>query len=599
MRTPAETSGAAVEVGASLCWTETMGMMDGKSVIGVLVLACYIAAGSGCGSTSVSRDGPAAPSATTPRDRTLVVIDRGEPPSLASRSLVPAAGVGLGGTQSVFNATLVLLDDQGRTSPYLADSIPQLDTASWMVLPDGRMETVYALRPGLVWHDGTPLTSNDFAFAWRVYGTPVFGQTGSGALASVEDVLSPDARTVLIRWRQPYANAAIEGIPPLPRHLLEQPFQDLDGQAFISHPFWTMEYVGAGPYRLERRDPGVSIEGTAFDAHALGRAKIDRVRIVFMSDANTAVANLLTGSAHFASRFLLYYEEGTTLERQWAAKGGGGTVAWRPTLPRIWIVQLRPEYAVPGELLDLRVRRALAHGIDAAALNQAMTGGRGVVSGTLTSPLADYAAAVNSTVSRYPYDPSAAHRLLEDAGLTKGSSGTYASPRTGTFTLELWNVDGASNERENTIVADDLSRLGIPTSRHSFSVLQSSDNQARATVPGLFATSGGADGEALLPNYTIANIPTADNRWRGSNRGGWANAEYSRVLDAFQTTLDVATRTQQIAEMERIFSQEVPAIPLYFTPEVTAFSSELKGPVESKFPGTVLPLGLVHTWEWK
>jgi ABC-type transport system substrate-binding protein len=41
------------------------------------------------------------------------------------------------------------------------------------------METRYRLRPGLTWHDRTPLSSEDFVFAWRVYATPALGRPGS------------------------------------------------------------------------------------------------------------------------------------------------------------------------------------------------------------------------------------------------------------------------------------------------------------------------------------------------------------------------------------------------------------------------------------
>jgi peptide/nickel transport system substrate-binding protein len=420
----------------------------------------------------------------TPANQTLVIIDRGEPASLAPRSLAPSAGVGLGGSQRVFNATLVLEDEMLLLQPYLADAVPQLNTESWRVFPDGRMETTYRLRPNLTWHDGAPLTTEDFLFAWQVYSTPAFGVATSGALGSMEDVLAPDERTVVVRWKRPYAEAAQDTISPLPRHILEQPFQQMDAQTFVNHPYWSNEYVGAGPYRLERREPGVSQDGVAFDAHALGRPKIDRIRILFVSDANAAIANLLARSAHYVTRFLLYYQEGTTLQEQWATRGGGGTVVWRPTLPRMWLIQHRPDYASPRELSDVRVRRALAHAIDAAALVEIMTGGHGVVSGTMTSPLAAYRPAVNQAMTVYPYDPRVVQQLLGEVGTVRGAGGAFTSPTGGPFTLELWHIEGATNARENALVAENLSRVGISAAPHVFSVTLSADNQARATAPG-------------------------------------------------------------------------------------------------------------------
>jgi peptide/nickel transport system substrate-binding protein len=532
-----------------------------------------------------------------PVNQTLVIIDRGEPPSLATRSLVSSAGVGLGGSQVIFNATLVQEDEMLELRPYLAEAVPRLNTDSWRVLPDGRMELSYRLRPGLTWHDGAPLTTEDFLFAWRVYSTPAFGASAS-PIVDMEDVVATDASSLVIRWRQPYPEAAQDTLPALPRHLLGQAFQEQDAQAFMNSVFWTNEYIGSGPYRLERREPGVSIDGVAFGGYVFGKPRIDRVRIRFVSDPNAAVANLLAGSAHYVTRFLLYDQEGTTLHEQWTARGGGGSVIWRPTLPRMWLIQLRPEHANPRELTDVRMRRGLMHAIDSQALVDVMTGGRGVVSGSITSPLVSYRSLVEQGLTRYPYDPRAAQRLFETAGLVRGSDGPYASPIGGSFTLELWHVEGATNARENTVIAENLSRVGIAAAPHIFSVALAGDNQARATTPGLFSR-GASNGEALLRDFTIASLPTPENRWRGGNRSGWVSEPFSRVFDAYSVALDRSERVKHIAEMERIFSQELPAFGLYYTPEVTAYSAGLNGPTDRLAPEPSQPLSTIHTWEWR
>ena len=64
--------------------------------------------------------------------------------------------------------------------------MPQLNTESWRVFPDGRMETTYALKPNLAWHDGAPLTADDFVFAWRVYATPELGVSNTPPASLIE-----------------------------------------------------------------------------------------------------------------------------------------------------------------------------------------------------------------------------------------------------------------------------------------------------------------------------------------------------------------------------------------------------------------------------
>ena len=62
------------------------------------------------------------------------------------------------------------------------------------------METTFHLRDGLFWHDGIPLTASDFAFGRRVGVARVdwgLDQT-SAEVRQMDDILAPDARTVVI-----------------------------------------------------------------------------------------------------------------------------------------------------------------------------------------------------------------------------------------------------------------------------------------------------------------------------------------------------------------------------------------------------------------
>src|SRR5207248_3251067 len=110
-------------------------------------------------SSPAASGGGAAPEA--PR-RTLVVANRVEPNDVAAKA-IRLAGLTLGATKRFFNAGLVIADDQGVSQPYLAEQTPKFNTDSWTVASDGTMETTYRLLPNLTWHDGHPLTSDDFA----------------------------------------------------------------------------------------------------------------------------------------------------------------------------------------------------------------------------------------------------------------------------------------------------------------------------------------------------------------------------------------------------------------------------------------------------
>src|SRR5207237_839452 len=137
-----------------------------------------------------------------------------------------------------------LLLDQG--APELAEALPQLSTDTWRLFPDGRMETTYRFRPNLTWHDGTPFSGEDYVFGWRVYATPELGLARTAPFDAIEEVVAPDSRTLLIKWKQPYPDAAhLAGrdrqFPALPRHLLQATFESESADSFSNLPYWTRE----------------------------------------------------------------------------------------------------------------------------------------------------------------------------------------------------------------------------------------------------------------------------------------------------------------------------------------------------------------------
>jgi peptide/nickel transport system substrate-binding protein len=531
--------------------------------------------------------------------RTLVIAFRAELPSLAARPLVPFS-VALNPGLFLFNAALDITDEMEISRPYLAEALPALHTDSWRVFPDGRMETTWTLKPNLTWHDGEPLQAEDFVFAWRVYSTPQLGAATSPPIGLMEEVLAPDARTLVVRWRQPYPEAGtltdgtIVGFNALPRHILQAPFHDLDPVAFTGLPFWTTEYVGLGPYRVETWEPGSFITARAFDGHALGRPKIDRIEVRFVPDPQTAVAGLLAGETHYISDFILSVTEGTTLEQQLPQRGGG-TVLYSPVSHRSSVVQLRPEHVESPALLDVRVRRAIAYGIDSAIAVEVLTEGKGITTNTLTSPRAVYYPEIERVIRKYQFDARQAQQLMEEAGYTKGADGFFAGRDGQSVRFSLASSAGVKNESEAATYVDSLRRAGFEANQRILPAAQIADPEQRALLPGLQVRGGGN----RLGFYASAQIPGPTNRWRGENRGGWSNAAYDRALEAWTTTLAEPERIRQIAEMERILTEDSAVIPHLFGPETNGHVAGLAGPVARQMPTTSGAFLWIHTWEWR
>ncbi|MPZ12879.1 MAG: hypothetical protein GEU73_00365 [Chloroflexi bacterium] len=253
-----------------------------------------------CTPTSGPREQAAEPVQQQSASRALVMAVNTEVKTLAAKMLGPTNPER---TTRIFNAGLSLVDAQGVVRPYMAEALPQLNSDSWRVFPDGRMETTWKLRPGLTWHDGTPLSAEDFAFGYRVYTSPlaVFSAKPQHLMSEVS---APDPTTLIITWSRSYPDAtqlSSTEFGPLPRHLLEPQFssylQDAaNPEPFLALRYWSTEFVGNGPFRLASWDAGIQMEGAAFDGHPLGRPKIDRVVIRFFTDNNVTLTNILAGN---------------------------------------------------------------------------------------------------------------------------------------------------------------------------------------------------------------------------------------------------------------------------------------------------------------
>jgi len=91
-----------------------------------------------------------------------------------------------------------------------------------------------------------------------------------------------------------------------------------------------------------------------------------------------------------------------------------------------------------------------------------------------------------------------------------------------------------------------------------------------------------------------AQVPTPENRYTGTNRGSWVNAEYDRLQAAFRVTLDRSQRKTQLAQMAKVVSEEVPSIPLYYRAKVVARVPQLQGVI---LGDRVKHYWNVHLWE--
>ena len=548
------------------------------AALAVLVVSCGPSQGQG--------QAPAASSGQPAQNRTLVVGHRIEPSNLAPKVL------GTNGplrNSRFFNAALSLIDDKGLARPYLAEALPQLNADSWRVFADGRMETTYQLRENLTWQDGTPLTADDFVFAYRVYKDRGLGVFIASPQDTMDAVLAPDPRTVVVQWRSPNPDAGgltFEELDPLPSHLLEAAFNDYTegratGDTFLGSSSRPGRPAPASKCTTWAITPasGHSRPAAARPSAAIASASASGPRPATSTrsssdEAATLSAILAGGQIDYSCCRALRFEHFVTLKREWEPTGKGTAVA-APGNEAFLFLQQRPEYVGDRGLLDLRVRRALAHAIDRQAINEGVFDGLGTPTETGVAPDVPFAAQVDRLSPKYPFDVNRSAQLMSEAGYTKDAEGFFVDGQGSRFHVDFAVQDASEIERMQQVQSDTWRRAGFDVRTVVMGIQLFTNLETRQTLPGFSYAAGETEA-----HYLSSQVGSPATRWSGLNRSGWTNPEYDRLYEAWNTTLAPTERGMYVAQMLGLVREGLPGYPLYFIPDVKNWVSSLQGPSE-------------------
>jgi peptide/nickel transport system substrate-binding protein len=298
--------------------------------------------------------------------------------------------------------------------------------------------------------------------------------------------------------------------------------------------------------------------------------------MIFIPDANAALSNFLSGDVQLGADTVLRLEQVATLKREWAPRQLG-TILQHPNQWRAAFFQFRPDALSPRALQDVRIRKALAHAIDRQPINEALYDGDAIFGHSMIAPSSEYAPEVERTVVRYPYDLTRSDQLMAEAGYAK-VGGFYTSPSDGRLAVEARTNAAADNESELSILAAGWRSAGFDVQEAVMPAAQAQDSQMRSTFPGMYVFNTNL-GDAALVGESSAAMPRPENRWTGANYGGYSNPEYDRLAVLFSSTVDRHERAQHVAEMVRIFTEDVGAATLFMRTQPWAAVSELKGMV--------------------
>ena len=506
--------------------------------------------------------GAPAPHQTAAFKRVSVAI-RSAPSAMSQRHSGAAAVAGLDALEELVHTGLTHVDPPGARHAKLVEAVPTLENGLWKLLPEGRMETTWQLRQNARWHDGVPVTSDDLLFTTTVEQDREVGIPRNAAYDLIERIEAPDARTIVVTWRQLYVEAdalfSHDVALPMPRHLLEAAFTE-NKSTFFAAPFWNVEYVGAGPFKVREWVADSHVVLQANDAYVLGRLKIDEIEVRFIFDPQAMVANLLAGTVEVTIGRGPSFEQALQVLDQW--RDGG--VVWRAGG---WVV-ITPQFLnpTPAVVGDVRFRRALIHAIDRQEMAATLMAGQSSVAHSFVGPDEAAHQAVQGSIAKYDYDPRRAVSTIEELGFVRGADGLFVDAAGQRLSVEIMTtVQNDTHLKAMPAAADYWKAAGVTVEQVPIPLQRIQDREYRAAfssfILGLVSISLSP---ADVNRYHSANTPLPENRFIGGNSARYRNPELDSYLDRYQTTIPKDQSLQVLSQIVRHQSEQVTALGLFY-----------------------------------
>ena len=343
---------------------------------------------------------PAAAQGGPVRGGTLVAAISADPGHL--NPAITTSGATHTAAELLYNG-LLGRDERGNPVPELAES--------WRVEQAGAVYR-FRLRDGVTWHDGAPFTSADVKFSFEEVLLKFHARTKASMGGLLAGIDTPDGRTVVFRFKQPYAPMLFQldatEAPIVAKHI----YQGSDPQTSPAN----VNPVGTGPFKFVSYKKGAEIRLARNPGYfKKGLPYLDEVVMRIIPDASTQVLALENGEVDF-----LWGVPGPQLGRL-TADGRFQTVqtAYTPGGANcIMTVSFNLDRPM---VQDVRLRRALAHATDRLPLLTQVLYGEGKVASAPISTEIAWAHAEGLPMPRF--DRGEAERLLDAIGWKKEGDG--------------------------------------------------------------------------------------------------------------------------------------------------------------------------------
>ncbi|MEK0081994.1 peptide ABC transporter substrate-binding protein [Benzoatithermus flavus] len=433
----------------------------------------------------------------------------------------------------------------------------------------------YTIRPDARWGDGTPVTTRDVLFTWEVGRHPKSGVGNAEMYRRMWKLDIVDERTFVIHDEKLGFNYnAINDFRVLPEHLERKVFA-ADPETYRNRTLFdtdpTNPGLAFGPYRIARVVPGSQIVLERNPTWWGAVPVFERIVIKAIENTTALEANLLSGEIDMIEGSAgLSLDQALAFERR---HGDRFRVFYKPGLVYEHLDVMLDNPA----LADRRVRQALLYGLDREAMSRKLFAGRQPVADTFVHPL-DWIH--TDEVRRYVHDPAQAAALLDAAGWKPGQGGLRRNAAGEPLRLELMTTAGnRSRELVEQVLQSQWRQLGIEVAIKNEPPRVFFGETVSKRKFGSLALFAWISSPENPPRSTLHSqeIPSEANGWSGQNYAGFRNARMDELIDAIEGELDRDKRKALWHELQRLYAEELPALPLFFQAEAHIWPRWLSG----------------------
>jgi peptide/nickel transport system substrate-binding protein len=427
---------------------------------------------------------------------------------------------------------LILMNEQMEVIPDLAES--------WEI-PDAQTYVFY-LRENIVFHDGSPCTSEDVKYSLERIADPLASSWGKAALNIIDTIETPDPFTVKITLKTP--NAGFFGV------LASDYACIVSKKVTEGHGSLRDIAVGTGPFRLERWTPGIeTILVKNEHYYKEGLPYLDQIVMKIIPDELSLIAAMRTKQIDLGR---LNDPRNIRL-----AQFPGAEIRQTTNLAYNYLgfnTRIEP-------LGDLRVRQAITLAIDKPEI----LGTVGMDYGTLLSVMPAGFVQYAVPLDQLPFttrNVEKAKQLLEEAGYADGFELELITPLPSDFP----DLAGAG-----IMIQSYLADVGIRVELKQLELatfLNRTDNLKDAAMF-MQVNSGRADPDDQLYSVFYSSGPL--------NRAFLEDEETDRLLDLGRTTLDLEERIQVYKDLQFHVSETVPMVWLYSPQQLDVIQDYVKG----------------------